>query len=153
MTIEPAKPKSRKWIQLLLVASLGLNLAIASFAIGVSIKGPPERKAPQNQDAIAFLSFALPTEHRREIRRELVSRQDDLRPNREALRGLRAEMINALEQDPFDIEKVEILLERQRTHFLSLGELAHDALIRRIAALTVEERKDYVNSLRREGRP
>lgn len=151
MTENPKKDKI--WVKILLVVSLGLNVAIASFVVGISIKGPPERVAPQNQDAIAFLSYALPQEHRREIRRELVSHQEELRTNRDALRGIRVEMIRVLQDEPFEIEKVEQLLERQRDHFLSMGELAHDALIRRIAELTPEEREIYIKSLRKDARP
>ncbi len=149
MTVDSENVKSKPWVKILLVISLGLNLAIASFVIGISIKGPPARRTPQNQDAVAFLSFALPVEYRHEIRRELLSHQAELRPNRNALRGLRDEMVLLLEAEPFEISKVESLLERQRSQFLSMGELAHDALIRRIAELTPSERQTYVNSLRR----
>ncbi len=153
MTDKPKNSMRRSWVKALLIVSLGVNLAVATFVIGLALKGPPKRPAPQNQDAIAFLSYALPKEHRQEIRRELVNRRDEFRANRAALRGLRLEMIQALEQEPFEIEQVEDLLEQQRNFFLSMGELAHDALIRRIAELTPEERAVYIASLRRDSRP
>lgn len=147
------KPKTGFWVKTLLIVSLGINLAVASFVIGLALKSPQKRPASQNQDAIAFLSYALPKEHRREIRRELIDRREEFQANRAALRGLRIEMIAVLEQEPFEIEKIENLLEQQRNYFLSMGELAHDALIRRIAALTPEERAVYIESLRRDSQP
>ncbi len=153
MTDKPNKTKGKVGVKALLIVSLGINLAVASFVVGLILRGPPERAAPQNQDAIAFLSYALPKEHRQEIRRELVSRREEFRANRAALRGLRIDMIKVLEERPFEIEKVEVLLERQRSYFLSMGELAHDALIRRIAELTPEERAVYIRSLRRDSQP
>ena len=152
MTMENNKPKTGSIMKIVLILSLGLNLAIGSFVIAVVVKGPPATVAPRNQDAVAFLAYALPKVHRREIRRELVARQAELRTNRDALRGLRVEMIEALQQEPFEIEAVQKLLERQRRHFLTLGELAHDALLRRIAELTPEDRAIYVISLQRDAR-
>ncbi len=147
------KSKSRKWVKILLVVSLGINLAVAGLIIGAALQGPAKQDRPKNRDAIAFLSYALPKEHRREIRRELIDRREDFQANRQALHGLRIEMIEALEQEPFEIEKVEDLLEQQRNYFLSMGELAHDALLRRIEQLTPEERAAYIRSLRRDSQP
>ncbi len=153
MTSEAKKPKSGKWVKLVLILSLGLNLAVVSFVIGITIKGPPDRARLQNSDAVAFLSYALPKQHRREIRREMVAHREALRSNRNALHGLRAEMIEILQEEDFDLAKVAVILERQRGHFLSLGELAHDALLNRIAVLTPEERAAYIRSLQRDARP
>ncbi len=153
MTDNLQKSKTGKWVKILLVVSLGVNLMVAGLVVGAALKEPYQRSSPKNQDAIAFLSYALPKEHRQEIRRELVARRDEFQASRQALRGLRVEMIAVLEQEPFEIEKVAMLLEQQRALFLSMGELAHDALLRRIEQLTPEERTVYINSLRRDAQP
>ncbi len=145
--------KNKGWIlKLVLVISLGINLAIGGLALGVWAIDKPKR--PPSPDAVAFLSFALPKEHRNALREQLVSRRDDLRANRAAVNQLRGQMIEALQAEPFEIEVIEDILQRQRERFLALGELAHSALLERIALLTPEERVVYLNSLKRlERRP
>ena len=143
--------KNTGWIlKLVLVVSLGINLAIGGLALGVWAIDKPRR--PQSPDAVAFLSFALPKEHRNALREQLVSRRDDLRANRAAINQLRHQMIDALQAEPFEIEVIEGILQRQRERFLALGELAHSALLERIELLTPEERVSYLNSLKRLAR-
>ena len=140
--------KNKGWIlKLVLVISLGINLAIGGLALGVWAIDKPKR--PPSPDAVTFLSFALPKEHRNALREQLVSRRDDLRANRAAVNQLRGQMIEALQAEPFEIEVIEDILQRQRERFLALGELAHSALLERIALLTPEERVVYLNSLKR----
>ncbi|MCF6273017.1 MAG: periplasmic heavy metal sensor [Rhodobacteraceae bacterium] len=142
-------PASRSWVKILLIVSLGVNLAIIGLVIGLSLKEKPRRSPPP--DAVAFLSFALPKEHRDELRAQLLSRRDELRANRAALADMRRQMITALEAKPFEISAVEEILQRQRARFLALGELAHSALLERISLLTPEERAAYVVSLEKRG--
>ena len=143
--------KKSGWIlKLVLVISLGVNLAIGGLALGVWAIDKPKR--PPSPDAVAFLSFALPKEHRDALRKQLVSRRAELRANRAAIHDLRREMIAALQAEPFDITVIEDILQRQRERFLALGELAHNALLERIELLTPEERAIYVESLKRQDR-
>lgn len=140
-------PKSGRFVKVLLVLSLGVNLAIAGVAVGAWTSNKPPR--PANPDAIAFLSFALPKEHRTALREQMVSRRDELRANRAALAGMRRQMIVALEAEPFELAAVEAVLQRQRDRFLELGNLAHSALLERISLLSAEERESYITSLKR----
>ncbi len=142
------KPKSSRWVKAVLVVSLGINLLIGGMAIGLWSFDKPKR--PPSPDAVAFLSFALPKEHRDALREQLVSRRGELRANRAALADMRRQMVVALEAEPFEIAAVEEILARQRQRFLALGELAHSALLERIAMLTPEERAGYVKSLKRQ---
>jgi len=144
------RKNSGRILKLVLVISLGINLAIGGLALGVWAIDKPKR--PQSPDAVAFLSFALPKEHRDALREQLVSRRAELRANRAALKELRGQMIEALQAEPFEISAVEDILQRQRARFLALGELAHSALLERIAMLTPEERAIYVQSLKRQSR-
>ncbi|HIP23237.1 MAG TPA: hypothetical protein EYG79_06545, partial [Rhodobacteraceae bacterium] len=65
------KTKNPGWIlKLILVVSLGVNLAIGGLALGVWAIDKPRR--PRSPDAVAFLSFALPQEHRNALREQLV---------------------------------------------------------------------------------
>ena len=101
---------------------------------------------------MAFLSFALPKEHRDALREQLVSRRGELRANRAAIKEMRGQMIEALQAEPFDIAVIEDILQRQRERFLALGVLAHSALLERIEMLTPEERAIYVKALKRQPR-
>ncbi len=142
--------KSSRALRLVLVVSLGINLAIGGLALGIWAFDKPRR--PPSPDAVAFLSFALPKEHRDALREQLVSRRGELRANRAAIKQLRRQMIVALEAEPFDLMAIEDILQQQRARFLALGELAHSALLERIEMLTPEERAEYVQSLKRQQR-
>lgn len=142
--------KTGRVLKLLLVVSLGANLVIGGLALGIWAFDKPRR--PPSPDAVAFLSFALPKEHRDALRQQLVSRRAELRANRAAINDLRGEMIEALQAAPFDIAIIEDILQRQRARFLTLGELAHSALLERIAMLSPEERAIYVESLQNQPR-
>ncbi len=142
--------KSSRILKLVLLVSLGINLAIGGLALGVWAFDKPRR--PPSPDAVAFLSFALPKEHRDALREQLVSRRAELRANRAAINQLRRQMIVVLEEEPFDLAAVEDILQQQRARFLALGELAHSALLERIEMLTPEERAEYVRSLKRQQR-
>lgn len=137
-------------LKLVLVLSLGINLAIGGLALGVWAFDKPRR--PPSPDAVAFLSFALPKEHRDALREQMVSRRGELQANRAALGNLRRQMIRVLQAEPFDVAVIEDILQRQRGHFLALGELAHSALLERIELLTPEERAIYVESLKKQAR-
>lgn len=142
--------KSSRILKLVLLVSLGINLAIGGLALGVWAFDKPRR--PPSPDAVAFLSFALPKEHRDALREQLVSRRAELRANRAAINQLRGQMIDALAAEPFDLAAIEDILQQQRARFLALGELAHSALLERIEMLTPEERGEYVQSLKRQQR-
>jgi len=142
--------KTGRVLKLVLVVSLGINLAIGGLALGVWAIDKPKR--PQSPDGVAFLSFALPVEHRDALREQLVSRRGELQANRATINQLRRQMIDVLQAEPFEIEAVEDILLRQRERFLALGELAHSALLERIDSLTPEERAIYVDSLKRMDR-
>ena len=139
----------RIW-KLVLVLSLGINLAIGGLVLGVWAFDKPRR--PASPDAVAFLTYALPKEHRDALREQMVSRRGELRANRAALGDLRRQMIPALQAEPFDITVIEGILKQQRRHFLALGELAHSALLERIRQLSPEERAIYVESLKNQAR-
>ena len=147
---EVKKPKSGRILKLVLVVSLGINLAIGGLALGVWSIDKPKR--PPSPDAVAFLSFALPPEHRNALREQLVSRRGELRANRAAINQMRRQMIEALQAEPFELAEVESILLRQRERFLALGELAHSALLERIELLTPNERAAYVQSLEAQDR-
>lgn len=145
------KPKkSSRILTVVLVVSLGINLAVGGLAFGIWAFDRPAR--PPSPDAVAFLSFALPKEHRDALRQQLVSRRAEMRENRAAIGHLREDMIKALEAEPFDISRIAEILQQQRELFLALGELAHSALLERIEMLTPEERAIYVESLKKQER-
>ena len=139
-----------RWVKGLLVVSLGVNLLIAGTGIGIALRDQPARE--RSPDAVAFLSFALPAEHRNALRQQLISRRGELQANRAEMAGLRDEMIEALEAVPFEISAVEKILQRQRERFIALGELAHSALLERISQLTPDERAAYVEALKKPKR-
>jgi len=144
------KPGSGRWLKILLMVSLGINLLIAGMVVGNALNNKPGR--PPSADTVAFLAFALPKEHRDALRAQLISRRAELRANRAALADMRRQMIVALEAEPFEMAAVEAILQRQRDLFLELGRLAHSALLERIEMLTPEERASYVESLKNNER-
>lgn len=139
------KSKTKTWVKILLVGSLGINLVVLGLYVGLATRRiPPPPSQFRAQETVAFLTFALPDEPRREIRQDLLDHRRELNRSLDMNNGIRRELLRALLAEPFDIDRVAELLGMERDQFISMGELAHEALLREIGELTDEERSAFI---------
>ncbi|HET9068289.1 MAG TPA: periplasmic heavy metal sensor [Amaricoccus sp.] len=138
----PLRPRL-KWA---LVASLGLNLVFVGLFAAAIFRGPPPPPVP----GLWHYARALPDPYRRDLGRALRDSRGDWSGPRDALRGQRLAMADALSREPFDpVRAAAVLAEETRLS----GELAargREILLAEIARMSPEARAAYAEALRAE---
>ncbi|WP_299986878.1 periplasmic heavy metal sensor [uncultured Ruegeria sp.] len=142
MSDSPA-PK-RKWMPILLVVSLAVNLLIAGIALGTALrfKGSDHAVAPPGFGPALY--YALPKTDRKALRGELSGlrgkgshmRKQDFSALSQALRAM-----------PFDPSAVEDLLEKQAQATAVIQTALHQQWLTQVSAMSEEERADYADRL------
>lgn len=141
---DPRRP--RRWRSWLLVASLGLNLAVLGVVAGAILRGPPDRA--MTGPALSHYARALPDPFRDELRRALRESRADWAPTRDALRDQRQALAAALEADPYDPARVTDLLARELQLGAELGARGTALLAGQIAQMTAADRAAFAERLR-----
>ncbi|EEE36379.1 hypothetical protein RKLH11_212 [Rhodobacteraceae bacterium KLH11] len=140
---ETPAPK-RKWMPVLLVVSLALNLLIAGIVVGsvLRFKGGDRAGAPPGFGPALY--YALPKPDRTALRAELSEmrgkrshrRKQDFRALSQALRAV-----------PFDPETVGFLLQQQAQTTAELQMALHQQWLARVSAMSDDERAAYADRL------
>lgn len=139
------KEKSGRFVRVVLVASLALNLAVAGVVIGSVASGRMGDGPPRSFDlGLGPVARALDPEDRRAVGAELRR----TRPMGDFdLRAQIAEMIATLRADQFDPEALRALMTDQNRRIATLQQNAQDALINHIDGMTVQERHAFADRL------
>lgn len=144
------KTRTATWVKVLLAISLALNLAVIGMLGGAALRGHSPRA--QTAEGVSILARAMPFKFQTQLRGAIRDRRNDLRPDREAMRLLRTNLIDALEAEPFDISAVETVLSNQRTLLSNLIVVGHSEVIAQIAAMDAQDRARYVENLQKPPR-
>ncbi len=142
-----------KWLVLLLVLSLGANLAMAGFLAGRATgdRGGARLLDPNLRVTRALLQ-QLP-EERREALRPIVREQlRSIRPSVGGIREAQRDIESALVAEPFEAEELEKALSAFRAHLNRGQETSHAALVGLARSLSPEERRLLGKSLTGSGR-
>ncbi|SLN17992.1 periplasmic heavy metal sensor [Ruegeria meonggei] len=140
---ENPKPKKR-WVTVLLIVSLALNLLIVGIALGTAyrVKGGDQAKAPPGFGSALYR--ALPKEDRKALRGELSERHkhgSKLRAQDFTALGA------ALRANPFDPAAVQVLLQQQAQAMADLQFALQDEWLARVSEMSDAERQAYATRL------
>ena len=141
--MKSAKP-SRVW-RIVLVCSLGLNIAVAGVIGGSIVTGQFSNGPPRSFDlGLGPVASALLPSERRDVGRSL--RQD------RGLRGMdlreRADtMVATLKAEPFDPDAFRTLLEVQATQAADVQDGARTAFVAAITQMTPDRRGAFADQL------
>ena len=102
-TVDPVAPASPRWMRLLLLASLALNLLIAGTGVGMILRGGPPPVAVRDLGFGPFAA-ALSPEDRAALRRDWAARSGAKGDGRRALREDIRALLDTLRADPFDAD-------------------------------------------------
>lgn len=147
-TPPPDGPAAPRWMRILLVVSLALNLLVAGLLVGAALgEGGPGRGPRPAELALGPLARALDEGDRRAILQDLHGHpglQGLGRDRRNA--GLR-EIAAALRADPFEPDRAKAALAAQAEEIAHAQSAVQDALIARLAAMSPEARRAFADRL------
>lgn len=150
--LPPAAPAAPRWMRVLLVASLALNLLVAGLLLGDALAGGGPGRGPRPADlALGPVARALGAEDRRAILRDLRG-HPGLRPlGRDARDAGLAEIVAAVRAEPFEPQRLRAALAAQSERMAGAHEAVQEALLARLSAMTPEERAAFADRLARHG--
>ena len=158
MSDDGTNPKSRywpaqgsRWWSALLIASLAINLFIGG-AVATRIlrhDGPERFIGASYTQLIPRRFFAeIDRERRRALLDILKQYRKDFRADREGSEAAAAKLADALLLEPYDVEKVKLVVNEFAGQTGKLAARGGDAALDMIALLTPEERKILAETIR-----
>ena len=158
MSDDVTNPKSRywpaqgsRWWSALLIASLALNLFVGG-AVATRIlrhDGPERFVGASYTQLIPRRFFAeIDRERRRALLDILKQYRKDFRADREGTEAAAAKLADALLIEPYDVEKVKLVVNEFAGQTGKLAARGGDAALDMIALLTPEERKILAQAIR-----
>ena len=158
MTDDPVSgnaPERRapRWMTLLLVLSLAVNLLIAGMVIGSVATRDRDRHGGRSDLAgdlgrTPFVA-ALDRDDRRALARALMREAGPLRESRYELKSRVESLLSAIRAEPFDRAAVERLIADQRHAAGRRQELGERLLLDYLEGLSTEARRAYADRLDR----
>ncbi|EEX11240.1 conserved hypothetical protein [Ruegeria lacuscaerulensis ITI-1157] len=147
MTEEVKRP--RRWVSVLLVISLALNLLVAGVVLGTVLRfhGGPGAAPPKFAPA---LYRALPEKDRKALRADL---EDEHRRGARERSEHFKELGRALRAVPFDADEIRQLLDRQIRSNAEIQSALQRKWLDRVAAMTDTERQAYADRLEKMAKP
>lgn len=140
-----------RWWTALLIASLALNLFIgAAIATRYFTHGGPQRFIGASYTQLIPRGFfaEMPSDRRKVLLDILKQYRKDFRADRESTESVAAKLADALVTEPYDVEKVKLVVSEFAGQSGKLAARGGDAALDIIALLTPGERKVLANAIR-----
>ena len=143
------KTAGTPWMRILLVISLGLNLAVLGMVIGAKMSGGDQRNWNRGgEDArIGPYGRAFSKEDRAQLRRSFGAREKNFRAHRQNMRAAATALVETLRAEPFDIDAVRAVLATQRGAQIALQDEGQEVMLNHLANMTPEARAAFADNL------
>lgn len=147
--------KRRKWVRVLFVLSLTLNLMVFGLVVGAKVSGGRDHGFdPRGPDrglirdlGLGPIASSMSREDRRAIGRALKEQQGSFLEKRAALKRDFGKMLEVLRAEPFDRGALDQLMDTQRDRILKFGDTARGLVMDRISQMSPEERRELADEL------
>lgn len=140
------KPGPGRWMRVLLVVSLAVNLAVVGVVAGWALRHGGHH--PSRLDmAGGPLTRALNDEDRRAIGQRMREVWRERGGNRAGIRSSFDALVVDLRAVPFDPDRVAERMREQREGFAARFEMGQDVLISHLAAMSDADRAAYADRL------
>jgi len=145
----PDQKSKKPWTRILLVFSLGLNLAVAGMFVGAKFAGGDHRDWDRGtEDArIGPYGRAFSKEDRAKLRLTIGARAFRFREHRQNMRSAAAAFIETLRAEPFDIDAARAVLATQRSAQIALQDEGQELMLNHLANMTPEARATFAENL------
>lgn len=143
-----------KWLVIVLVISLALNVAAIGFGVGFATGSPSWGRGVDPTAGLGRLLRSLPEDRRAELTRAGTPAMSDGELRRRigtSLRHLRASqhaIAKAVAQEPFDPDAVRAALADFREHLAANQASSHQAFVEILGRLTPDERRRFLETMR-----
>lgn len=146
---DAARSPTRRWIKVLLFASLALNIAVAGLALGAMLRHDEarENRSARPDRSSGPYTASLSRDDRRAIWREMRARQGDDRPDWSQIRADYDAVVMALRTEPFESDVLREIVTRQFDAGIARQQLGNTLLLERIETMTPEERAAFADRL------
>ena len=142
---ETNKSRYPLWVRIVLIASLGLNLAVAGVAIGSKFKD--RRGDPDVGREISWIIRLAPDDKRKVAREHMARIRDELRESASEREQHLEGIVTAIRTDTFAEEALSAILAERRASAMRRQELVHGQLISLMAGFTTDERAVFADNL------
>jgi len=145
----PKQKSEKPWMRILLVASLGLNLAVAGMFVGAKLSGGDPSKWDRGRDNAQLGPYgrAFTKEDRAALRQNMGAREGRFRTHRQNMRAAATALIETLRAEPFDIDAARAVLATQRSAQIALQDEGQDLMLNHLANMTPEARAAFADNL------
>lgn len=150
--VDPAMPAasgSPRWMRVVLVLSLALNLLVAGATLGLVLRGGPTPMAGRDPGFGPFAA-ALSPEDRTALRRDWIARTVTEGDGRRAMRVDMRALLGALRADPFDASAMRAALARVGDRTAGRLQLGMSLIEDRVISLSPAERLAFADRLESE---
>ena len=140
-----------RWWPALLIASLALNLLIGgAIATRFLTHGGPQRFIGASYTQLIPRSFfaEMPSDRRRVLLDILRQYRKDFRADRDGTESVAAKLADALVTEPYDVEKVKLVVSEFAGQSGKLAARGGDAALDIIGRLSPDERKILAEAIR-----
>jgi uncharacterized membrane protein len=146
--------RSPGWMKLLLIVSLSVTVAVVGLVGGNTIrhwqKEPDRRQTPNEPGLDRRQSRVLrmvPDARRDEARTILLARQDEYGTARETMMVAQKAFIDAIRQDPLDVERLAVTLEGRRAASSQVWNIGYEQMAEIAQLLSAAERAEMADRL------
>ena len=146
---DPVTPAAPRWMRLLLVVSLSLNLAVAGATVGMILRGGPPPVAVRDLGFGPFAAAFSP-EDRAALRRDWIARTGAAGDGRRAMREDMRALLDTLRADPFDQGALRTILARGAARTTGRLQLGMALIEDRVGTLSPSERRAFADRLEQD---
>jgi uncharacterized membrane protein len=136
-----------RFMRILLVTSLALNLLVAGLAAGWALRHAGGAQPSRPDMAGGPLTRALSDADRREIGQRMRQAWREADGGRADLRDSYDALVADLRAVPFDAARVSARMRQHRERFAMRFEMGQDVLVRHLSRMTEAERRAYADRL------
>ncbi len=143
--------RRKRWLGLLLVVSLGLNLLIVGAAVGVLVKWPRDHFVRGGYflgpAGLGAISGALDERHGKLVGDALRDKGRTFGQLRSEARTNVSSLVRILRSDPFDPAELEGYFRDERARAAGMLEEGHDLILPRILDMSSQERHEFADRI------
>jgi len=143
----PPRAGAPRWMKVLLVVSLALNLLIIGAVLGAALTGGGKWRGSHGPGGVGALTTSLSEDDRKVLKRRMARALVGDRDARQGYRAALFELLTQLRAPNYDAEAVAGSMARIRDHAGSRLETGQGLLVERLGEISAAERRAYADRL------